>query len=304
MDEQGPNISVSQLDSAMTVLLQHLPQEFRDQLENFWISLRLCLHSEYEAIRCERQALELVRQSMTNSECEHEITQRAIEELLSNIISAQEPSTIPRPRTPNSVLNTHVRIMQEFRSSDNSVTGARLRTKGDLISLIANIVPNDEVEKLKTIPPQWMRDHLESIRDVSQDNDTGCWLSSTSTMVNPYQAQLDLGHHTSGQVWDDFKVHRKRLAIAAKGEASLLVAVPLVYQISNLCHNNSCFRPEHMEIESDDGSESIFFNALDQAYPSWMPFYLYGSNDEAHRDHVLKKASNGMIIADSVKLAF
>lgn len=49
--------------------------------------------------------------------------------------------------------------------------------------------------------------------------------------------------------------------------------------------------------------ESMFFNALDQAYPDRMPFYLYGSNAEAHLDHVLKKAPSGMISADSVKLA-
>lgn len=49
--------------------------------------------------------------------------------------------------------------------------------------------------------------------------------------------------------------------------------------------------------------ESMFFNALAQAYPGQMPFYLYGSNAEAHLDHVLKKAPNGMISADSVKLA-
>jgi hypothetical protein len=48
--------------------------------------------------------------------------------------------------------------------------------------------------------------------------------------------------------------------------------------------------------------ESMFFNALDQVYPNRMPFYLYGSNAEAHLDHVLKKAPNGMISADSVKL--
>ncbi|KAM0513536.1 hypothetical protein ACHAPE_007800 [Trichoderma viride] len=49
--------------------------------------------------------------------------------------------------------------------------------------------------------------------------------------------------------------------------------------------------------------ESMFFNALQQAYPNRMPFYLYGGNAEAHLDHVLKKAPNGMISADSVKLA-
>jgi hypothetical protein len=49
--------------------------------------------------------------------------------------------------------------------------------------------------------------------------------------------------------------------------------------------------------------ESMFFNALAQAYPGRMPFYLYGSNAEAHLDHVLRKAPNGMISADSVKLA-
>ncbi|KAL7935760.1 pyridoxal phosphate-dependent transferase [Trichoderma chlorosporum] len=48
--------------------------------------------------------------------------------------------------------------------------------------------------------------------------------------------------------------------------------------------------------------ESMFFNSLDQTYPDRMPFYLYGSNAEAHLDHVLKKAPNGMISADNVKL--
>ncbi|QYT03139.1 hypothetical protein H0G86_010106 [Trichoderma simmonsii] len=48
--------------------------------------------------------------------------------------------------------------------------------------------------------------------------------------------------------------------------------------------------------------ESMFFNALDQAYPDRMPFYLYGSKAEGHLDHVLKKAPNGMISVDNVKL--
>lgn len=50
--------------------------------------------------------------------------------------------------------------------------------------------------------------------------------------------------------------------------------------------------------------ESMFFNTLDQAYPDRMPFYLYGNKAEAHLDHVLKKAPNGMISADNVKLVF
>lgn len=48
--------------------------------------------------------------------------------------------------------------------------------------------------------------------------------------------------------------------------------------------------------------ESMFFNTLDQVYQDRMPFYLYGSKAESHLDHVLKRAPNGMISADTVKL--
>ncbi|KAM3426402.1 hypothetical protein MY4824_009988 [Beauveria thailandica] len=47
--------------------------------------------------------------------------------------------------------------------------------------------------------------------------------------------------------------------------------------------------------------ESMAFAALDDDYPAKMPFYLYGSKNEAHLDHVLKKAPNAQISADLVK---
>lgn len=48
--------------------------------------------------------------------------------------------------------------------------------------------------------------------------------------------------------------------------------------------------------------ESIRYAALDDDYPSHMPFYLYGSRGEIHMDHVLRSAPNAQISADCVKL--
>lgn len=93
---------------------------------------------------------------MLRSEREHEQTHRALEELLSNTILAQDASTIPRPNT------------------SNSVHDAQLRTAEELTSKSAGIEPNDEVVMLKTIPPEWARHRLESTRDLMQDNDVGC----------------------------------------------------------------------------------------------------------------------------------
>ncbi|RMJ20189.1 hypothetical protein CDV36_000032 [Fusarium kuroshium] len=47
--------------------------------------------------------------------------------------------------------------------------------------------------------------------------------------------------------------------------------------------------------------ESMAFAALDNEYPVKMPFYLYGSKNEVHLDHVLKTRPNAQISADLVK---
>lgn len=236
MDEQDPEITVPQLDPVVKGLLGRLPQEFWELFESFWTPLPHHLHSQQEAIQDGRRALEQARLAIRRSEREHKQTQRAIEELLSNTVLAQQVSTTPRP-SPRP-------------STPDFVLDARLRTKQEANSMCASLVPDDRVAMLKTIPPEWARDKLESTRDVSLDNDAGCWFSSTKPKKGPYTLlNLVKTPHPSGQGNVGFAVYRHRLAIVAKGEASLLALASTNYQISHLCHNQGCFRPEHLEME-------------------------------------------------------
>lgn len=236
MDEQDPEITVPQLDLAAKRFLERLPQELRDLFGSFWTPMRQHLRSQQEAIQDERRALEQTRLAIRRSEREHEQTQPAIEELLSNTVLAQEasttPSPTPRPSTPDFVLD------------------ARLRTKQEANSMCASLVPDGQIAMLKTIPPEWARDKLESTRDVLQDNNAGCWFSNAKPKKGPYTLlNLVKTPHPSGQGNIGFAVYRHRLAIVAKGEASLLALASTNYQISHLCHNGGCFRPEHLEME-------------------------------------------------------
>ncbi|KAK1236999.1 hypothetical protein MKX08_007947 [Trichoderma sp. CBMAI-0020] len=187
MDEQDPNMTTPQLDPVVKGLLQRLPQEFWELFESFWTPLRHHLRSQQEAIQDGRRALEQAQLAIRRSEREHEQTQRAIEELLSNTVLAQasttpSPSPIPRPSTPDFVLD------------------ARLRTKLELNSMCTSLVPDGRVAMLKTLPPEWARDKLESTRDVLRDNDAGCWFSNAKPKRGPYTV-LNLVNtpHPSGQ---------------------------------------------------------------------------------------------------------
>lgn len=233
MDEQDPEIP--QLDPVVKGLLNRLPVEFWGLSGSFWTPLRHCLRRQQEAIQHGRRALEQAQQAIQRSERENEQTQRAIKELLSNTVLAQIsmiPSPIPRPKTPDFVLD------------------ARLRTKQELNSMCASLVPDAQVAILKTIPPEWARGKLESTRDVSLDNDAGCWFSNTQPRRGQYTViNLTKTLHPSGQGDIGMIVYRHRLAIVAKGEAPLLNLNTANYNISNLCHNEGCFRPEHVEME-------------------------------------------------------
>lgn len=49
-------------------------------------------------------------------------------------------------------------------------------------------------------------------------------------------------------------------------------------------------------------NKSLSFDALENTYPERMPFYLYGTENECHIDHVLKKAPNAQISADRIEV--
>lgn len=234
MDEQGLEITVPQLDPVVKGLLGRLLREFWELFGSLWTPLRHHLRGQQEAIQDGRRALEQARLAIRRSEREHEQTQPAIEGLLSNTVLAQEASTTPSP-TP---------------STPDFVRDARLRTKQEAQPMCANLVPDGQIALLKTIPPEWARDKLESTRDVLQDNDADCWFSNAKPKKGPYTLlNLVKTPHPSGQGNIGFAVYRHRLAIVAKGEAPLLALESTNYQIFHLCHNGGCFRPEHLEME-------------------------------------------------------
>ncbi|KAI0380541.1 hypothetical protein F5Y04DRAFT_257607 [Hypomontagnella monticulosa] len=49
-------------------------------------------------------------------------------------------------------------------------------------------------------------------------------------------------------------------------------------------------------------NKSLSFDALESTYPERMLFYLYGTEDECHIDHVLKKAPNAQISVDRIEM--
>lgn len=229
MDEQDAEITVPQLDPGVKRLLGRLPDEFWRRSGSFWTPLRHCLRSQGEAIQEGRRALEQAQQAILRYERQHEQTRRAIEELLSNTVLEQQ---VPRPRTPNPVLD------------------ARIRAKQELNSVCADLVPDGHVAMLRTIPPEWARDKLESTRTVSLDNGVGCWFTNTKPEEGLHtRINLINTKHPSGDGLIGFKVYRHSLGIVAKGEAPLLTLASLGYNYSHLCHNGGCFRPEHLEVE-------------------------------------------------------
>lgn len=116
--------------------------------------------------------------------------------------------------------------------------------------MCAGLVPDGHIAMLKTIPPEWARDKLESTRAVSLDNDTGCWFTNAKPRKGLYTRINLVGtKHPSGDGLIGFKVYRHSLGVVAKGEAPLLTLASMGYQISQLCHNGGCFRPEHLEME-------------------------------------------------------
>ncbi|KAL7894194.1 zinc-binding loop region of homing endonuclease domain-containing protein [Trichoderma sp. SZMC 28014] len=235
MDEQDAQITVPELHPVVKGLLDRLPDDFWELSESFWTPLRHCLGRQQEAIQHGRQALEQAQQALYRSERENEQTQRAIKELLRNTVLAQIstiPKPIPRSNTPDLVLD------------------ARLRIKQELNSMCAIFEPDAQLAMLKTLPPEWARDKLESTRTVSLDNDAGCWFSDTKPKKRQYTIlSLYLTPHPSQEGFVGLTVYRHRLALVAKGEAPLLALSPRDYDISPLCHNEGCFRPEHLEME-------------------------------------------------------
>lgn len=49
-------------------------------------------------------------------------------------------------------------------------------------------------------------------------------------------------------------------------------------------------------------NEALSFENLQTTYPEKMPFYLYGSGDEYHIDHVLKTSPNAQLNSDRISL--
>ncbi|EHK48539.1 hypothetical protein TRIATDRAFT_18900, partial [Trichoderma atroviride IMI 206040] len=77
-----------------------------------------------------------------------------------------------------------------------------------------------------------------------------CWFTSAKPLKGQFtRINLDKTPHPSGQGHIGLKVYRHRLAMVAKGEALLLSITSKTWQISHLCRNKGCFRPEHVEME-------------------------------------------------------
>lgn len=178
-------------------------------------------------------------------------------------IPAMPPSSATRPTTSDS---DRTRAAQ--RQTD-------LDTRGD------SITASNTTQRIKDLPPDWVRGRLQQMRNATVENSdgahgpsgTGCWMTRGTASDHPNGYSKVNWQHTvkpvarrdgsfnqpTGGAHIGANAFRHHLAVVASGAGQDLVHTVKGtggFEVSHLCNNGRCFNPAHVRVETQAQNEA------------------------------------------------
>ena len=109
---------------------------------------------------------------------------------------------------------------------------------------------SDTLEKIWNLDHLWVQEFLEG--QPKTGNGLGCWLSTLSPAHRNGYVKVNLRNTRrppTGDAVIGCNPFLHQLAVVAKGQGLQLLMTGRGKEVSHLCHNGSCFNPDHLVVE-------------------------------------------------------
>src|ERR1700761_8773135 len=260
----------------LTKALHDLDRGVRQTFTSFWLDTNALFRRAMAKTDTQAAEIQGLEDRIRTSEMRRDNQQREIlqqQREIARLEAALAEANRSRPATPivnrGQYVNAGAGLSSPFRGApavEPGTSPARMIARDNHHAAMDIEAASYEAQLSKTVraiydlPPQWARNYLLGQR-VRVTNG-GCWESDNAQGDKGY-VKFNIGSTTKPGVQVSFNnsvpgignvnPYAHQLAAVAAGCGQMImntVTNAASYQVSHLCHNGSCFNPDHLVVES------------------------------------------------------